>query len=149
MIEMLEQVRKDHEHSQRVTADKLGVSKSTYARWETGERIIPLNHLNQFCNFYDVSMDYLIGISKKKNYSNIKIKNIDVNIVAKRLKQIRQEKGLSQLNFANTLNTTQSTICSYENANTLIITLFASEICKQNNISLDWLCGRVNDRNPK
>ena len=33
-------------------AEILGVSKSTYGRWETDEAIIPLFHLNNLCNYF-------------------------------------------------------------------------------------------------
>lgn len=40
-------LRENLELSQRQISNKLNVSKSTYARWETGEKIIPLKHFYQ------------------------------------------------------------------------------------------------------
>ena len=65
--EMLTDIRKDHNIFQRDLATILNVSKSTYARWETKEQIIPLNHLNDFCNYFNVSMDYVMNLSRKNN----------------------------------------------------------------------------------
>jgi len=146
MLERLELVRKDNDHSQRIMASNLNVSKSTYARWETNEKIIPLTHLNNFCNLYNVSMDYITGRSKKKNYNNIKEDELDIFLIANRIKLVRLEAGLTQKEFAEKINTTQSTICAYEKAKHLILTVFALDICRQNNLSLDWLCGRINNK---
>ena len=41
------------------------------------------------------------------------------------------------------LNTTHSTISAYESGKTKLLTIFAIEIVKKYNISLDWLCGRI------
>ena len=58
----LAEIREDNELSQRELASKLKVSKSTYARWETEEQIIPLSRLNDFCNYFQISMDYIMMI---------------------------------------------------------------------------------------
>ena len=39
-------LRDQHDLNQVKMAALMGVSKSTYARWETDEAIIPLTHLN-------------------------------------------------------------------------------------------------------
>ena len=51
--------------NQREMAEKLNVSKSTYARWETGEKIIPLKHLINLCNITNNTLDYAIGLTEK------------------------------------------------------------------------------------
>ena len=56
------------------SAEKLNVSKSTYARWETCENIIPLKHLINFCNLTNNTLDYAIGLTDKKESLNNKIK---------------------------------------------------------------------------
>ena len=56
--------------SQREVAKILHVGKSTYARWETGEQVIPLNHLNDFCKYFKVTMDYVLNLSNQNNFNN-------------------------------------------------------------------------------
>ncbi len=125
----------------------LNVSKSNYSRWETDENLIPLKHLNNLCNHFNVSMDYITGISNKRNYNNINTR-LNKKLIGKRLRQFRNDKGLTQEKLANILNTSHSTISSYENGKTMILTAFAFEICTKYNISLDYLMGRI-DKNPK
>lgn len=136
------EIREENELTQRGIAQLLSISKSTYSRWETQEKIIPLKHLNNFCNKFNISMDFTLKIdNKNKIYNNIE--NIDKLLVGKRLKKIRLDNNLTQNKLADFLNTTHSTISSYENGKTLILTSFAYQICKNYNISLDWLCGRI------
>ena len=59
----LAMIREKKELSQREVAKILHVSKSTYARWETGEQVIPLNHLNDFCKYFKVTVDYVLNLS--------------------------------------------------------------------------------------
>ena len=105
--------------SQREMAVKLNVSKSTYARWETGEKIIPLTHLIDLANLTKINPDYIIGLTNKRTTIN---KNITLNLhnIANNLKNFRHQNKLTQTNLADLLNTTHSVISSYENAKTLI-----------------------------
>ena len=129
---------------QREIAREISISRRTYSSWETSTRIIPLKHLNALSNYYDVSMDYIMGLSKIK--TNSKIKNIEVLSkikIGKRIKQIRENNNLTLRDLACELNTTSSTISAYETGKTLIITAFAYQICVKYKVSLDWLCGKV------
>lgn len=120
--------------NQREMAEKLNVSKSTYARWETGEKIIPLKHLINFCNLTNSTLDYAIGLTDKKEKSNTKIV-IDKIKIGDNIKKIRTDNNLSQSEFAKSINTTQSVISSYEKCHTLIQTSFLYDICVKYKIS--------------
>ena len=63
--------------------------------------------------------------------------------IGKKIDYIRRDRGLTQEELANILNTTHSTISAYESGKTTILTAFAYEICKRYNISMDYLCGRT------
>lgn len=114
--------------NQREMAEKLNVSKSTYARWETGEKIIPLKHLINFCNLTSNTLDYAIGLTDKKEKLNTKIE-IDKIKIGNNIKKIRSNNSLSQSEFAKSINTTQSVISAYESGKTLIQTTFLYDIC--------------------
>lgn len=137
----LSEIRDLYEISQREVAMKLGVGKSTYGRWETQERFIPLDRLNDFCNIYNVSMDYIMNLSSN-NICYKQTKKLDKVIIGKNIKYIRLKQKLTQEQLSNFLNTTHSTISAYESGKTIILTSFALAICKEYKISLDWLCGK-------
>ena len=127
-------IRDNLDLNQRQIAEKLGISKSTYARWETSEKIIPLIHLINLCNLTNTSLDYAIGITDKKEKLNNKI-IIDKAIIGNNIKKIRLNNNMTQTEFANSINTTQSVISAYENGNTLIQTSFLYDICLKYKIS--------------
>lgn len=142
VLAKIKDLRDEYELSQVKTAKIMGVSKSTYARWETDEAIIPLQHLNKLCNYFDVSMDYITGLSKQKNY-NITNRKLNKELIGKRLKEFRKSKNLTQEKLAKEINTSHSTISGYEHGKNMILTAFAYQIAKKYKISLDWLCGRI------
>lgn len=137
----LRNVRENNNLTQKEVADKLNISRPNYTRWETKEKIIPLRKLNAFCNLFNVSMDYIVGLSNTNSKINYN-KELDLNVVSERLKKVRKQLNLTQQNLADFLQCDRSIISDYENGVTLILTSFAIQICNKYNISLDWLCGR-------
>lgn len=129
--------------SQIKLADYLGITRQTYSLWEKGTKIIPLKHLNNLSNFYEISMDYIVGLTDEKNNSGIiKLTELNKNEIGSRIKKIREDNNLTLRDLAKELNTTSSTISAYETGKTLILTAFAYQICIKYNVSLDWLCGK-------
>lgn len=130
--------------SQKDLANKLGVTQQTYSLWEKGTKIIPLKHLNNLCNYYKTSMDYVLGLSNERTNSDIKeIKELNKKEIGSRIKELRENKKLTLRDLASELNTTSSTISAYETGKTLVLTAFAYQICIKYDVSLDWLCGKV------
>lgn len=141
-FQKLIEIREDLNLRQKDIADILGITQQSYSLWENGSKVIPLKHLNNLCNYYNLSMDYVIGLSSIKYY-NITNKEIDKILIGERLRKIRKDNNITQEELANILNTTHSTISAYESGKTTILTAFAYEICKRYNISMDYLCGRT------
>ena len=138
--ERLLDIRDDAELNQVDMAEILKVSQANYSRWESGKELIPLSKLNLLCNYFGVTMDYVIGIARTSKVS--KKYELDNRIIGKRLKEFRKNNNMTQVQLANFLNTTQSTISAYENGQTTILISFALQIVHSYHISLDWLCGR-------
>lgn len=145
-LKRIKDLRDKYDIIQKDLAKILGISKSTYSRWETDENIIPLNHLNDLCNYFKVSMDYMTGLTDEKQYKDTNTK-LNKKIIGNRIKEFRKEKDLTQEELAEIIHTSHSTISSYENGKTMILTAFAFEISKKYNISLDYLVGRTNKNN--
>lgn len=74
----------------------LQVGTTTYRRWETGEREMPLHILIEIAKYYNVSLDYIVGLSKEpkaqwtannktaiKSYTNMKKLNNSSKITIK------------------------------------------------------------------
>ena len=136
-------LRENNNLYQKDIAEILGIRQQTYSLWENGTKIIPLKHLSNLCNYYNVSMDYILGLSSYNSSNTIKKKKeLDKKIIGKRIRLIRDKNSLTLRDLAEVLNTTSSTISAYETGKNLILTAFAYEICKRYNISMDWLCHR-------
>ena len=60
-FQKLIEIREDLGLKQKDIANILNITQQSYSLWENGTKIIPLKHLNSLCNYYNVSMDYLIG----------------------------------------------------------------------------------------
>lgn len=57
----LKDLREDRDVKQKELAELLNVKQNTYSQYENGKREIPLEMLWKLADFYDVSIDYLIG----------------------------------------------------------------------------------------
>jgi len=82
IIDRLKDIREDKDLTQKDIAKILNITQPTYSAFENGTKIIPLKHLNTLCNFYDISMDYIIGLSNNRTINN-KIKELDKNVIGK------------------------------------------------------------------
>lgn len=141
MLEKLKELREYEGLTQSDIAKYIHVKRSTYAGWESGKDIIPLQKLNDLANFYHTSLDYLIGKSPAMEEIKL-IQSIDIKIVSKNLKNFRESKNLTQKEFAKKITTSQANIHKYENEKCLITTTYALEFVNQFNCSLDELVGR-------
>ena len=140
IAERLKDIRIENDLTQAQMAKILNTTQTSYNRWENNVELISLKKLTRVCNYFNTSMDYLVGITRN-NIGNGK-HDLDYKVVGNNIKIFRKEKNLSQKDLAILLNTSQSTISAYEAGKTIILTAFALEIVKKYNISLDWLCGR-------
>lgn len=63
----LKLLRKECRLSQNELADELDVPRSTIASWETGSRTPKVSHIAALAEYYDVTIDYLLGLSEGRN----------------------------------------------------------------------------------
>lgn len=61
VMDLLRELREDHDYSQSDIAAVLGISQQHYSKYETGEYELPLRHFITLAKHYNVSADYLIG----------------------------------------------------------------------------------------
>jgi len=141
---IIKKLREEQNKTQQEIASILGIARQTYNHYEIQDSIIPLKHLNNLANYYNVSIDYIFELTKQRKYSNFK-KEININLSKERLKAFRKEQKLTQVKLANILNTFHTVIVDYEHGKNLIATPFLYTICKKYNISADYLLGKIND----
>lgn len=61
--ERLKELRLEKNLSQNELAEKLGVSQKSISNWETGVREADFETLEKMTKFFNVTADYLLGIS--------------------------------------------------------------------------------------
>ncbi len=54
-------LREDNDLTQKELGEKLNMPQRTYAYYESGQRTIPPEVLIKLADFYDVSVDYILG----------------------------------------------------------------------------------------
>ena len=59
-------LRHERDLSQKILVKEMGIALNTYVRYERGEREPTASVLVQIADFYDVSLDYLVGRSDKR-----------------------------------------------------------------------------------
>ena len=59
-------LRTDSDLRQEDIAKILNISGQAYGMYENGKRGLPIEHLITLCKFYNVSADYILGLSDKK-----------------------------------------------------------------------------------
>lgn len=143
MFKRLKELRIESNLLQKDIANILNISRNTYEKYEVGEKTITINHLNKLSNYYNVSLDYIIGISNKKNSYNFKKVNIlDINKISKNIKYIRIYFNLTQEQLARNIKTSKTTVSIIENEIRLPNILIAISISRRYKISVDWIYGK-------
>lgn len=67
--EKIRNLREDNDLNQTQLATILNIAQTTYSNYENGNREIPISILIQLSKFYNVSLDYLRGLTKNsKSY---------------------------------------------------------------------------------
>lgn len=62
----IKSLREEYGSSQEQTAKLLGTSQTMYARYESGYSKMPIKYIVILAKHYDVSTDYILGVSDKR-----------------------------------------------------------------------------------
>lgn len=63
MYRRIRDLREDHDWTQRQVAEYLHCSQQVYSNYELGQRDIPTDVLIKLARLYDVSTDFLLGLT--------------------------------------------------------------------------------------
>lgn len=63
MYRRIRDFREDNDLTQTQVAKMLGMSQTGYSKYETGENDIPTYVLIKLLDFYNTSVDYLLGLT--------------------------------------------------------------------------------------
>ena len=66
IYENIRNLREDHDKTQKELADYLNIMQTTYSKYELGKINIPVEVFIKLADFYNDSVDYLLGRTKNK-----------------------------------------------------------------------------------
>lgn len=59
----LKDIREDLNITQKQIAHQLNICQNTYSQYENGKRQLPIDVLIQLARYFDVSADYILGLT--------------------------------------------------------------------------------------
>ncbi len=66
-FQRIQDLRIDSDLSQKKIGEILHISQRSYSHYETGSRNIPIEMLIRLADYYDTTIDYLVGRTDKKD----------------------------------------------------------------------------------
>ena len=63
LINRIRELREDRDKTQQMVASYLCVAQNTYCNYENGKREIPIALLIKLTEYYDVNLEYLLGLT--------------------------------------------------------------------------------------
>lgn len=95
LTKRLKSLRESKQLTQQELADKLNLSRVRYNNYETGKRSPDYDTLQVIANFYDVSIDYLLGNTDNPN-SEITLTDKDEKDIAKTMQKLKEQLSNDQ-----------------------------------------------------
>ena len=131
-------------YTQLEVAKALNISRSLVNNWELGYVNISLKQLIKLAYFYQIPIDYLLGIiDEVDSYSYHFISDMNLINIGKKLKEIRKKANLTQEKFAQKIDTKRSSISYYEIGKMMISTADLKQICETFGVSADYIVGNI------
>lgn len=65
LYQRIRDLREDNDLTRKDICEHFDLHMTTYQRWESGQREIPTYMVVKLCYFYNVSADYLLGITNE------------------------------------------------------------------------------------
>ena len=106
------------------------------------EELTPEQYETYKYNLENLGVDYATGNLPDMGKSKF------ITIANKRIKELRTENGLSQIDLANVLQVSQKEYWRYEQDGYSINILKLAQIAVFYNVSLDWISGYHKERKP-
>jgi transcriptional regulator with XRE-family HTH domain len=145
----LKDLRIENNLTQKTIAEKLNTGKSTISNYEKNNRLPDINVIAMFADFFNVSVDYMMGKSDKRNLdydkniskSNSYITDEEKKLFSERLKNLMLIKDYTATDLANKLNIQKDEVLSYIVEFNFPNTSIIKKIALALNTSIDYLLG--------
>ena len=95
----IQDLLEEFEYTQEFVAEYLECSRSTYANWETGNIIIPLEVASKLAVLYNVPLSFILGVGTI-HLVDEQIKKIDYDYLRNRLRELKEKQKSSCFNYS-------------------------------------------------
>jgi len=138
--ERLKELRKENHLTQVEMANYFGTSQPSYQSWESGRRSPTRKSLEKLAAFFNVSVSYLLGETDERGYTSISAR--DTKEIGERIKQLRKDNQLTQIEVAKALKTSQPSYQKWEKGVRTPTPRNLEKLATYFNVSIDYLLGR-------
>lgn len=138
---ILASLRTKRKIKQEEFANILGISYRTYKDYESGLSPITLECLNTISNYYNVSLDYLLGLTKNPACSKFQ-DEIDYSYLRFSILYFRKMARLNQKKLAKEFGVSIHSISTYERDGHLVSVDYLYKIAQKFKFSADYICGK-------
>ena len=142
MMNRLKDIREDTNTSQDSLAKLIGLNRSAISRYETEESDIPPKYLVIICDYFKISVDYLLYFTDDKKPHSF----VNNNSFNNRLKELRKSKNITQIELSKKLNIIQSGYSKYEIGKNDIPTNILKKLSDYYNVSIDYILCRTENK---
>lgn len=97
--ELIKALRAERGYSQAKLAEKLNKSKSTISKYESNQKMPPLETLIDISLLFNVSLDYLAGIEKGKSFPISGLTHEQIEIINTLIIEFRNKKKYSPVSL--------------------------------------------------
>lgn len=144
--EKLRQIRHQKHLTQAEFADAIGISRTHYSNIENQTVTLTDKVLKKISLKFNISMDYLKGITDEEPEHHPDIKrNVVYNLpairIGKRMKELREARGLDINDLVDALEVTTGIYSQYEQGSMLPDIEILIRLSYFYNVSADWLLG--------
>ena len=138
----LKNLRENINKDQYYIAEKIGIERNTYTRYENETRTPTIETLCKLAMFYNVRLDYILGLKNHKNpYGNMTKYN-EKKFIAN-IQLIRNKLNYTQLDIANLFSCDRVTVARYENGTYKVPIDYLTKLSTLSKIPTDYIVGII------
>jgi len=99
--DIFKELRKEKKFSQEKISEELDISSSLVSKWENHQSTPAPEILSEIADYFEVSVDYLVGRSK---YKNVEAGNNELdNVLFSKAKELTDDEKKTVLNVINAI----------------------------------------------
>lgn len=138
---LISKIRSEHNLSQKDMARFLKVTLSSYKLYEANIRPMRIEELNQLSNYFKISLNTLLGLSK--NINEFGPFDLDFKYLKFSLKYVRKIHRVTQQELAKEFKISIPTIHRYESEPQHLKVDYLHSFATKFHVSVDYICGKT------